>query len=162
MCEVFYVENSHFRGSYFQLIKATLLQSDSDQSDFEVEQVDNGDSESNISISTVNTEDLSNLSFSEDDGEDAEVGWSHDPAPVNVTPFTSRTGAVNTIPEDGFAIDFFNLFVCDEVFEAIVQETNRYARQCCDRKPDPRWRETSVEEMKAYFGLNIVWDQKTP
>lgn len=98
---------------------AALLQSDLDESDFEVEQVDNGDSDNDISISTVNTEDLSDLSFLKDAGEDAEVGWSHDPAPVNVTPFTSRTGAVSTIP-----IDFFNLFVCDEVFEATVQETN--------------------------------------
>ena len=54
---------------------AALLQSDLDESDFEVEQVNNGDSESDISISTVNAEDLSDLSFSEDDGEDTEVGW---------------------------------------------------------------------------------------
>ena len=54
---------------------AALLQSDLDESDFEVEQVNNGDSESDISISTVNAEDLSDLSFLEDDGEDTEVGW---------------------------------------------------------------------------------------
>jgi len=53
---------------------AALLQSDLDESDFEVEQVDNGDSDNDISISTVNTEDLSDLSFLKDAGEDAEVG----------------------------------------------------------------------------------------
>lgn len=48
---------------------AALLQSDLDESDFEVEQVDNGDSDNDISISTVNTEDLSDLSFLKDAGK---------------------------------------------------------------------------------------------
>ena len=73
----------------------------------------------------MNMEDLSDLSFSEDEDEDGEVGWSCDPAPVNTTPFTSRTGAVSKIPEDGTAKHFFNLFVSEEVFEAFVEETNR-------------------------------------
>lgn len=48
---------------------AALLQSDLDESDFEVEQVDNGDSDNDISISTVNTEDLSDLLFLKDAGK---------------------------------------------------------------------------------------------
>ena len=88
------------------------------------------------------------------------MGWSRDPVPVNVTPFTSRTGAVSGIAEDGTAKDFFNLFVRDEVFEVFVEETNRYARQCIARKPDRRWRETNVEEMRAYFGLSILFGIK--
>ncbi|KAL9976895.1 hypothetical protein ACROYT_G014236 [Oculina patagonica] len=77
-----------------------------------------------------------------------------------MTPFTSTTGAVSRIPEDGTAKDFFDLFVSDEVFEAFVEETNRYARQYIAHKPDQRWRETNVEEMKAYFGLNILFGIK--
>ena len=33
---------------------------------------------SDISVSSVNTEDLSDLDFSEDDEEDGEIGWSRD------------------------------------------------------------------------------------
>ena len=44
------------------------------------------------------------------------MGWSRDPAPVNTTPFTSRTGAVSIIPEEGTAMDFFDVFVSDDVF----------------------------------------------
>ena len=59
--------------------------------------------ESDISVSSVNTEDLSELEFSEDEEEQGEIGWSRDPAPVNVTPFTARAGAVSGVAEDGTA-----------------------------------------------------------
>ena len=147
-------------GLYFLSVMADVDGSNSDESDFQDEGENDSGSESDISVSTVNTEDLSDLSFSEDEDGDGEVGWSRDPAPVNTIPFTSRTGAVSRIPEDGTAKDFFNLFVSDEVFEAFVEETNRYARQCIAHKPDRRWRETNVEEMRAYFGLNILFGIK--
>ena len=123
-------------GLYFLCVMAAVGGSNSDESDFQDEGENDSGSESDISVSSVNTEDLSDLSFSEDEHGDSEVGWSRDPAPVNTTPFTSRTGAVSRIPEDGTAKDFFDLFVSDEVFEAFVEETNRYARQCIAHKPD--------------------------
>lgn len=129
----------------------------SDESDLESENerenaVD--EDESDISVSSVNTEDLSELEFSEDEEEQGEIGWSRDPAPVNVTPFTARSGAVSGVAEDGTAKDFFQLFFTDELFDMIVEETNRYARQCIVRKPDPKWTETSRKEMQAFFGLS--------
>lgn len=61
----------------------------SDASDLESESsseiAESGD-ESNISVFSVNTGNLLDLDFSEDD-EDDEIGWSHDQAPVNVIPF---------------------------------------------------------------------------
>ncbi|KAL9977037.1 hypothetical protein ACROYT_G014399 [Oculina patagonica] len=131
------------------------------ESDIEDSELENGnnnsdsDSGSAISVSTVNTEDLSDLSFSEDEG--AEIGWSRDDSPVNVTAFISAIGATTTVPEDGTAKDFFSLFVPEELFENIVEETNRYARQCIARKPDAKWYETSVAEMQAFFGLHILF-----
>ena len=105
----------------------------SDASDLESESTseiaESGD-ESDISVSTVNTENLSDLDFSEDDEEDGEIGWSRDQAPVNVTPFTTRAGAVSGAAEDDTAKDFFQLFIPDELFDMIMEETNRYARQC--------------------------------
>ena len=68
--------------------------------------------------------------------------------------------ARSRIPPATQAKDFFNLFVSDELFEAFLEETNRYARQCIAHKPDKRWRETNMEEMKAYFGLNILFGIK--
>lgn len=39
----------------------------------------------------------------------------------------------------------------------IVKETNRYARQCIARKPDPKWKDTSREEMQAFFSLHVLF-----
>lgn len=110
------------------------------------------DDESDISVSLVNTEDLSDLEFLDDD-EDGEIVWSRDPAPVNVTPFTSRSG----VAEDRTAKDFFRLFLSDELFNMIVEETNRYVRQCIAQKPDPKWCDTSHKEMEAFFGLHVLF-----
>lgn len=121
-------------GLYFLCVMTAVGGSNSDESDFRDEGENDSGSESDISVSSVNTEDLSDLSFSEDEDGDSEMGWSRDPVPVNTTPFTSRTGAVSRIPENGTAKDFFYLFVSDEVFEAFVEEMNRYARQCIAHK----------------------------
>ena len=132
----------------------------SDASDLESEsssQIAESGDQSDISVSSVNTEDLSDLDFSEDDEEDGEIGWSRDRASVNVTPFTARAGAVSGVAEDGTAKDFFQLFIADELCDMIVEETNRYARQCIARKPDPQWQNTSREEMQAFFGLHVLF-----
>ena len=105
----------------------------SDASDLEIEntsEIARSNDESDISVSTVNTEDLSELEFSEDDEDNGQIGWSQDPAPVNVTPFTSRHGPASGVAEDGTDKDFFQLFLPDEVFDLIVEENNRYASQC--------------------------------
>lgn len=114
------------------------------------------DSGSDISVSIVNTEDLSDLSFSENEDDGIEIGWSHDDSPVNVAAFILAIGATSTVPEDSTAKDFFCFFV-PELFENIVDETNQYARQCIARKPDVKWYETNVTEMQAFFGLQIFF-----
>ena len=48
---------------------------------------------------------------SESDGEEEIVEdiWSTDDSPVRVCDFTQRTGATSRVPEDGTALDFFQL-----------------------------------------------------
>ena len=48
----------------------------------------------------------------------------------------------------------------DSNFDKIAEETNRYARQAMETKPDPAWRETDAEEVKAFFALNILFGIK--
>lgn len=51
----------------------------SDGSDLEREsgsEIAESDDESDISVASVNTEDLSELDFSEDNEDDGEMGWS--------------------------------------------------------------------------------------
>ena len=82
------------------------------------------DSGSDISVSTVNTEDLSNLSFSKDEDDRPEIGWSRDDSPVYVTAFTAAIGATSTVPEQYSTAKDFCLFVTEELLENIVEETN--------------------------------------
>ena len=48
----------------------------------------------------------------------------------------------------------------DSNFDKIAEETNRYVQQVMDTKPDPAWRETDAEEVKAFFALNILFGIK--
>ena len=48
----------------------------------------------------------------------------------------------------------------DSNFDRIAEETNRYARQAMETKPDPAWHETDAEEVKAFFALNILFEIK--
>ena len=48
----------------------------------------------------------------------------------------------------------------EENFHRIAEETNRYARQSMETKPDRTWRETDAEEICAYFALNILFGIK--
>ena len=71
--------------------------------------------------------------------------------------FTSRSGAMSGIAEDGTAKDFFQLFVIDELMDMVVQETNRYAGQCITLKPDPTWHDTTRKEIEKFFGLHVLF-----
>ena len=55
-------------------------------------------------------------------------------------------------------LDYFSLFVPEEIYERMARETNAYAELCQQDKGerDSAWTETSGEEIRAYLGLNIV------
>lgn len=90
------------------------------------------DSESDISVSSVSTEDLSDL----EEEEDEEETWNENPNPVEVSPFTETSCPTSGVAEDGTAIDFFYLMFPEELIEQIVAEINRYAQECIATKPD--------------------------
>ena len=118
----------------------------------------NPELESDISVSSVDMEDLSDLDLSDQEsGEEDEKEWNDDPGPVVMNPFVANTGLVRDVR--GYStINFFNLMFKDSNFDKIAEETNRYVRQVMDTKPDPAWRET--EEVKAFFALNILFGIK--
>ena len=48
----------------------------------------------------------------------------------------------------------------EELIERIVSETNHYAWECIAAKPDPERKDTSLEEIKAYLGLHVLFGIK--
>lgn len=83
---------------------AALFDSDSEEEEvigFTVEpgfERNNPESESDISVSSVNTEDLSDLDLTDQrSGEEDEQEWNEDPRPVVVNLFVANTGPVRDV-----------------------------------------------------------------
>lgn len=97
-----------------------------------LEGIEERDSESDISISSAATEDLSNVT----DNEEEEELWNENEDHLNVAPFTACAGPMSGVAEDGTAVDFFYLTFPEELIEHIVSETNRYV--CVNASPQSR------------------------
>ena len=145
---------------------AVLFASDSEEEEFigfTIEpgfERDNRESESGISVLSVDTEDLSDLDVSDQEsGHEYEQEWNQDPGPVVVNQFIANTGLVRDVRGDS-TLNFFNLMFKDSNFDSnfdrIAEETNRYVQQAMETKPDPAWRETNAKEVKAFFAFNIL------
>ena len=97
------------------------------------------DSESDILVSTVNTEDLLDFhphKFDTYKEEEVDQRWNSNRDAVNVNPFVQRTGPVTYVTGTS-VLDFFKLLFKDENFDRIAVETNRYAQQSIAVKADP-------------------------
>lgn len=148
---------------------AAIYDSDSENEDFlgfpkERESSTNlSDHESDISVSTVNTEDLSDFDPNEweTDNEEEEVNeeWNSNRDAVNVDAFIRRSGPVTDVTGTS-ALDFFKLLFKDENFDRIAVETNRYAQQSIAEKADPLWYATTADEIRAFFTVNILFGIK--
>lgn len=145
---------------------AALFQSDSEEEEFlgfgqQLESSRNvSDSESDISVSSVNTEDLSDFELTDSETEeDGVVPWNTNRDPVEVNPFVQNTGPVTNVTGTS-SLDFFKLMFKEENFDRIAEETNRYARQAMAIKADPEWRETNAVEIRAFFAVNIMFGIK--
>lgn len=117
-----------------------------------IEGIEERDSESDVSVSSVATEDLSDMT----DSEEEEELWNENEDPLNIAPFTARAGPMSGVAEDGTAVDFFHLMFPEELIERIISETNRYVCECIATKPDPEWKDRSLEEIKVFLGLHVL------
>ena len=87
-----------------------------------------------------------------------EEQWSSSLSDIIVEPFEEDTGPTVVISADPTEL-FLSLFT-PQLMEHIVVETNRFASLCLSAThrgdgPVPTW-ETSVDELKAYFGFQIL------
>ena len=107
---------------------AALFDSDSEEEEFIGFTIESGfernypESESDISVSSVDTEDLSDLDLSnQESGEEDEQEWNDDPGPVVVNPFVANTGLVRDVR--GYStINFFNLMFKDSNFDKLQRK----------------------------------------
>ena len=81
-------------------------------------------------------------------------GWTTIPSPVTVEPCTTRVGP--RVPTSRDPLEMFSHFFDHGFLSYIVQQTNRYARQCLAAANNHATWTTTVEELKAYLGFMIL------
>lgn len=83
--------------------------------------------------------------------------WTHELQPVIPIDFTGpQPGPVHIMDVSKREIDFFNRIFPDSLYADIARETNAYANAKIAEKPDPKWRPTTADEIRAYIGFLIV------
>jgi len=83
--------------------------------------------------------------------------WSETRSTIQpALPFRAVPGPVHQLPQDATPLDFFSLFWETAFFQRLADETNLYARQKIELKPDKKWYPTTADEMRAFIGVNII------
>ncbi|GFU47064.1 piggyBac transposable element-derived protein 4 [Trichonephila clavipes] len=109
----------------------------------------------------------SSESESDDDCLDSARDWCQidvtSPLPSHPKfPFTGNPGIKVCIGDSGDPFEYFNLFLDNEMFSFIVEETNRYAEsffENAELTPGSRalkWKNTNKEEMKRLIALLLL------
>lgn len=76
--------------------------------------------------------------------------------PPTPAPAASVSGPTRKMPPGASAMDFFQLFVPDNVLKNMVVQTNMYAKKFQERfGSDGAWAEVTLTEMKAFLGYMI-------
>ena len=127
--------------------------------------VANNDSESDISVSSVDTADLSDFDLGDEDGAARTASatlppsWSTEYSPIEIPEFDSVSGP--PLPQKNLQspLDYFHLMIPRDYFYAVAAQTNLYARQRLANKGVPEcnfakeFEPTTAAEMRAYVGL---------
>ena len=91
-------------------------------------------------------------------GDVSDEGWSEDPTPPVMHPFTAVPGL--TVPVPTTPLGFLQLFLTRELLEYLVAETVDYARYCRDgleKTLSYRWLGCNIIDMAHYLGLQVFF-----
>lgn len=98
--------------------------------------------------------------------EEPSFIWKDDTFVPAKFAFTGDPGinpdVISTLPDEATPLDYFSIFMNDEVIDIIVRETNKYAKQYIDSAtllPHSRvhkWYPTTAPEMKLFLGIALM------
>ena len=83
--------------------------------------------------------------------------WSEEASDILVLDYEEDPGPRHNLGAGASQLDFFWLMFPYEILTILVEETNRYARQCMAARPNRDWYDTAVEEMRAFLAINIIF-----
>uniref|UniRef100_A0A8D0L278 PiggyBac transposable element derived 5 n=1 Tax=Sphenodon punctatus TaxID=8508 RepID=A0A8D0L278_SPHPU len=88
--------------------------------------------------------------------EEEKGGWSQTLRDTPAPPFKDSSGPTRKMPPTASAMDFFQLFVPDNVLKNMVVQTNMYAKKFQERfGNDEAWMDVTLTEMKAFLAYMI-------
>ena len=82
--------------------------------------------------------------------------WKEDFGPRNLSDFRFTPGPIGEKPGMGKPIDYFELFFSPEIFDLFVQMTNLNAKRKIEAGAKGQWKDVTLSEMKAFFGLCVA------
>ncbi|KAK3750301.1 hypothetical protein QZH41_001777 [Actinostola sp. cb2023] len=118
--------------------------------------------ESDVDFDGIESEDEDNpappSTDSDPENEQEEEQWTDRLTDFQIPDFQMTAEIRFPLPAVPKEIDFFSAFFGDDLWDQIVAETNRYARQKLTTAPDrlAKFTEVTRLEMKAYFGVRII------
>ncbi|XP_070590042.1 piggyBac transposable element-derived protein 5 [Erythrolamprus reginae] len=88
--------------------------------------------------------------------EESERGWSPSLRNTPTPSFKDSSGPTRKMPPTSSAMDFFQLFVPDNVLKNMVIQTNMYAKKYQERfGSDEAWMDVTLIEIKAFLAYMI-------
>ncbi|XP_058145699.1 piggyBac transposable element-derived protein 5 [Dasypus novemcinctus] len=92
----------------------------------------------------------------EPEEDEGRAGWSPTLRDTAAPRFEETGGPTQKMPPSASAMDFFQLFVPDNVLKNMAVQTNMYAKKYQERfGSDAAWAEVTLPEMKALLGYMI-------
>ncbi|KAM4772088.1 piggyBac transposable element-derived protein 5 [Rhinophrynus dorsalis] len=90
-----------------------------------------------------------------DNIEDENV-WSDTLKDISSPIFNEITGPIHEMPSTSSVMDFFQLFITDNIIKNIVTQTNMYAKKYQERfGSDDSWMDVTLAEIKTFLGYMI-------
>lgn len=136
-----------------------------------VHTVDYSSDESNSSEASSVQQNVRKRARSMSSSDDSDVAedewnWREKENIVNIKQFTETSGinplVLRRLGTNATPLCVLNQVLCDDFFEMIVRETNRYAAQMKmeqNTKMNQEWFPVTNDEIKAYFSLCIIMSQ---
>ena len=117
----------------------------------------NNDSDSDVDLEGLEDDDGGSAPGGTDDKEE-EARWTDHLSDFPIPDFTAATGLNFNLPDNPNPLDYFVEFVDDNLWDLIVVETNRYARQKLSNSPErlANFLPVTRAELKAFMGINII------
>ena len=114
----------------------------------------NSDSDSDLDLEGLEAEEDDPRPGDDTDDEEEEARWTDQLIDIQVPDFLAATG-INLVLNNPNELDIFLAFIGDDLWDKMVEESNRYAHQKLGDRFE-NFRAVTRAELKAFIGITII------